>query len=44
MLLRTAAELPLTCLLNGGNAVVRVEQGGALFAIQVPPFQIVQRF
>jgi hypothetical protein len=39
-----AAELPLTCLLNGGNAVVRVEQGGALFAIQVPPFQIVQRF
>jgi hypothetical protein len=39
-----ATELQLTCLLNGGNAIVRVEQGGALFAIQVPPFQIVQRF
>jgi Collagen triple helix repeat (20 copies)/IPT/TIG domain len=35
-----STELQLTCLFNGGGTGVSVQHGGALTAIQVPPFQI----
>jgi hypothetical protein len=37
------AELRLECLFNGGGTGVSVEPGGALTAIQVPPFQTILR-
>jgi hypothetical protein len=38
-----STELQLTCLFNGGGSGVSVQHGGALTAIQVPPFQIILR-
>jgi hypothetical protein len=38
-----STELQLTCLFNGGGTGVSVQHGGALTAIQVPPFQIILR-